>query len=264
MLRNRQLRIVSSAALIVGLAAAAHAATVTLTPTKDNTLYESATGALSSGAGPHLLVGRTGQASFSRRRALLAFDVAGSVPAGATITGASLSMHVSQTGAGPKSVELRRAVADWGEGTSDASANPGGGVAAQAGDATWIHTFSATTFWTTAGGDFTATASASTMVSGVGSYGWSSSGMAADVQSWLDQPAANFGWLVLGDESSSGTSKRFDSRQNSEADVRPMLTVEYSLPAVPADSRSTRILVGLLLAGGLGFAVWRRAVSTGH
>ena len=49
--------------------------------------------------------------------------------------------------------------------------------------------------------------------------------MVADVQSWLDNPANNFGWLVKGDESTSTTAKRFDSRQST---VPPVLTIEYT------------------------------------
>ncbi len=49
--------------------------------------------------------------------------------------------------------------------------------------------------------------------------------MVSDVQSWLDNPAGNFGWLVLGDESASPTSKRFDTR---ESTTPPVLTIEYT------------------------------------
>ena len=49
--------------------------------------------------------------------------------------------------------------------------------------------------------------------------------MIADVQSWLDNPATNFGWLVLGDESASATAKRFDTRESASP---PVLTIEYT------------------------------------
>ena len=49
----------------------------------------------------------------------------------------------------------------------------------------------------------------------------------ADVQSWLDSPAANFGWLLLGNESISQTTKRFDSKDNEGEANRPVLAVEY-------------------------------------
>ena len=52
--------------------------------------------------------------------------------------------------------------------------------------------------------------------------------MVADVQDWLDNPANNFGWIVIGDESSSRTAKRFDSRENPTEGNRPQLTVNYT------------------------------------
>ena len=58
------------------------------------------------------------------------------------------------------------------------------------------------------------TVSASQSVGDIGDYTWSSAQMIADVQSWLDNPAINFGWLVLGDESTSTTTKRFDTRES--------------------------------------------------
>ena len=49
--------------------------------------------------------------------------------------------------------------------------------------------------------------------------------MVADVQSWLDNPATNFGWLVLGDESMMMmTAKRFDTRESNNP---PVLTIQY-------------------------------------
>jgi hypothetical protein len=43
--------------------------------------------------------------------------------------------------------------------------------------------------------------------------------MVANVQSWLDNLASNFGWLVLGDESTSITSKRFDTWESASPPV---------------------------------------------
>ena len=51
--------------------------------------------------------------------------------------------------------------------------------------------------------------------------------MVADVQSWLDNPANNFGWLVLGDESAVLTAKRFDTRESA---IPPVLTIQYTAP----------------------------------
>src|SRR5207248_8531965 len=66
--------------------------------------------------------------------------------------------------------------------------------------------------------------------------------MAADVQSWLDDPASNFGWLVLGNEATSTTSKRFDTR---ETTTPPVLTVEYTESAPFTLSAARRKVGGI-------------------
>jgi cytochrome c peroxidase len=72
------------------------------------------------------------------------------------------------------------------------------------------------------------------MVGGLGDYTWgTTAGMIADVQAWLDAPQANFGWLLLGNEETWQTAKRFDSREHEEAEVRPRLIIEYIPESVP-------------------------------
>jgi hypothetical protein len=112
----------------------------------------------------------------------------------------------------------------------------GDGAPATINDATWRHRFFDTIFWTTEGGDFSATVSGSQSVGAVGMYTWSSSQMRADVQSWLDDPANNFGWLVLGDESAISTAKRFDTRESANP---PVLTIIYR-PAGPRPTPTPR------------------------
>jgi hypothetical protein len=133
-----------------------------------------------------------------------------------------------------RTIAVHRAGADWGEG---ASSSAGGlGATPAPGDATWLHTFFPGQFWTSQGGDFVAAVSASTPVGGVGFYSWKGPAMAGDVQAWLDQPATNFGWVLLGDETVSQTVKRFDSRENTTSANRPVLIVHYStsIPTRPS------------------------------
>lgn len=206
-------------------------------PGRDNTLYESPTGALSNGAGSSILAGRTAQASNSIRRGLLWFDVAGALPAGATVTEVVLRLTLTASNAGATDVGLHRVAADWGEGASNADAGPGSGAPAQAGDATWRHRFFSGTLWSSIGGDFAAAASASAAVDAPGDSWWGSTpALVADVQGWLDAPAQNFGWLVRGLETASGTAKRFDTRESPTPETRPELSIRYTLatPAVAA------------------------------
>ena len=199
---------------------------VTLSPTKDNTLYEDSSGSRSNGAGDHFFAGRTGEPFDSVRRAAIAFDF-GSIPPRARVARVALTLNMSRTQAGPEDVELRKLLADWGEGGSDAPAEEGEGTAADPGDATWLHTFFDTSTWAKPGGDFSDTVSAVVTVGGIGSYAWSSERMVADVQGWVDDPASNFGWLLKGNESQGRTAKRFDSKENASDSSRPTLTVEY-------------------------------------
>jgi hypothetical protein len=216
---------------------------VTINALKDNTLYESATGALSNGAGQHFFAGRTAQASGSIRRGLVAFNITGSIPSGATITNVTLSLNMSQTSSGNQTVDLHRVLANWGEGTSQASGNEGGGAPATTGDATWLHTFYNTSFWSAAGGDYSSTVSASQTVGTLGSYTWgSTSAMVADVQAWLNTPSSNFGWILVGNESAASTSKRFDTRENADSTNWPRLVVTYTIsPVVLQDSTGATV-----------------------
>jgi hypothetical protein len=222
---------------------------VTLGSSKDNTLYESAGGLLSNGAGQHFFAGRTNQLSGSIRRGLIAFDIAGAIPVGATILSVSLTLNMTQQpapGGGPEVITLHKVLADWGEGTSIAAGNEGGGASASAGDATWLHRTFNTSLWGTPGGDFDATASGSQTVSGVGSYTWESTPeMVADAQLWLDSPTSNFGWAVLGNESTTQTAKRFDTKEHINPDARPQLNVSYLPPVSVEEPSETPALFAL-------------------
>ena len=219
------------AALLGGAPSLAIAQLANINPIKDNTLYEfvPVDGDRSNALGLHFFTGETGMGEL--RRGVLAFDIAGNIPAGSAILGVTLTLNMSMTPSGTaRTTELHNLLADWGEGTSQASGGEGEGAPATTNDATWRHRFFDTIFWTTEGGDFSATVSASQSVGAVGMYTWSSPQMVADVQSWLDNPATNFGWLVLGDESEIATAKRFDTRESASP---PVLTILYRLAPTP-------------------------------
>ncbi|HEY0157078.1 MAG TPA: DNRLRE domain-containing protein [Thermoanaerobaculia bacterium] len=201
------------------------AQTIVLTPSKDNTLFESPSGDASNGVGVHLFAGATRR--FGLRRALLAFDVASQIPAGSRITRATLRLQVSQSISGSQPMTLHRVAADWGEGASNAGqSSDGGGATSHPGDATWAHRFFPNQPWTTLGGDFNAAADATAVVDFSGT--WESSElMIARVQGWLDQPATNFGWVIRGIENAGTTAKRFDSREIAAPERRPTLTIEF-------------------------------------
>lgn len=224
--RRRLLALAVAIALCALGEGLASAGTVNINPSKDNTLYEydPDIGDLSNALGMHFFAGKT--AMNMLRRGVLAFDIAGNIPPGATITAVSLTANMSKR---PQSIafvmELHKLLADWGEGTSLATGEEGMGAPATPNDATWRHRFFDTIFWNAQGGDFSATVSASQSVGDIGHYTWSSAQMVADVQEWLNNPASNFGWLMkVGDESLFVTAKRFDTRESNNP---PVLAITY-------------------------------------
>src|SRR5262245_19106551 len=80
-------------------AARAQSQVITLVADRDNTLYSSGSN-VSNGAGEHLFAGTSLHTS-TVRRALLRFDIASSVPAGAVIQRVDLRLNMSQTISGP-------------------------------------------------------------------------------------------------------------------------------------------------------------------
>lgn len=202
------------------------AETAFIEATQDNTLYESAEGELSNGAGDHFFAGLT--AAGDIRRGLIAFKDLSGIPNGATIQSVKLHLRMSATTTGPTPVNLLRVQANWGEGNSHAAAEEGQGGAAQLGDATWVHRFYDNQTWTTPGGDFVEVASATKQVDEEGAYIFgSTSAMVADVQDWKDNPGANFGWILIAAEDVN-SAKRFDSRSNPDELFRPLLEVKFS------------------------------------
>jgi hypothetical protein len=212
---------------------AATAETVFIEATQDNTLYESAEGDRSNGAGDHFFVGRT--ATGDLRRGLIAFKNLGAIPDGALIKAVRLHLRISREHTDPTTVSLLRVQADWGEGASDAINEEGQGAPAEAGDATWLYRFFDSEIWNTPGGDFAEVASAAREVDTVGTYTFgSTAGMVADVQGWKDNPDINFGWILIGAEDVNST-KRFDSRSHPDEAFRPLLELEYSTTGSPFD-----------------------------
>ncbi|MEM8946964.1 MAG: DNRLRE domain-containing protein [Planctomycetota bacterium] len=232
------------------LTSGTYAATVMLGASKDNTLFSNeSTGNVFSNALGSLFAGRTGPQGPGAQRALLAFDVASAIPAGATITDAQLTLDIARSGGGSGNdvYTLHRVEKDWGEGTSDTTR--GEGVAATPGDATWIHTIFDSETWDNPGGDFRERGTASATLSNFGPATWeSTTQMVLDVQAWLDDPSSNFGWILIGDESVSSSSRQFGSRESSFG--APVLQIGYVIPE-PTSAM-------LLLFGVAGAATARR------
>ena len=110
-----------------------------------------------------------------------------------------------------------------------------------------------TVFWASPGGDFQAVPSTSTPFgSGTGPVVFGSdAGLIADVQAWVAQPATNFGWMLLGEESNALNARRIGSREN--ATIAPVLTIQFEPPPPLPEARSVPTLSpwSLILLVGL-------------
>ncbi len=220
--------------MVIGLllllsAAPATAETIFVEATRDTTLIEDPAGALANGAGPVFFVGRTNQRQNSVRRGLIYFDVAAVLPEHARVESARVMLYMSPSNPAPHRIALHRLLFAWGEGTSYASG--GSGDFSAPGDASWIHTFYDDAFWVKPGGHFVVRASSWRDVGTSAFYTWESTQkMVADVRLWLAAPDRNFGWILLGDETTPQNVKSFASREEPDSALRPTLELTYSLP----------------------------------
>jgi hypothetical protein len=126
--------------------------------------------------------------------------------------------------------------------------------------------------WTNPGavGDFNPTASATTSVTGPVDtpYTWTSTpALVADVQSWLNTPATNFGWLLFNtNEATIRSLKAFYSRNATQDSSnlpnsldpawRPSLEVTYTTSAPPTGDYNHNGVVD-----AADYAVWRKTLN---
>lgn len=167
-----------------------------------------------------------------RNRALLRFDLS-SVPTGARIDSTTLKVEVTRVSANDYAIAqfgLHRLLVSWGEGASGSS---GQGAPATTGEATWVDRFAFTDSpWGQAGGgatnDYVPAASALNFIYNPSDYTFATTTQTvADVQLWLDQPATNFGWIIVCEnEGERYTARRIATRE--DPGNAPLLTVDYT------------------------------------
>lgn len=235
---------------------AARADVVTLNPSADTALHEYFPGN-NLGAQAWLTAGTTQNGP--RTRGLMQFDLTGVIPLGAIINSVTLTLEVTRTpidGDAPSNFLLHRMLVDWAEGTG--SGNPPTlGRAALPGETTWNERRAGAAPWGAPGGlagvDYAAAWSGQQFIYGenFSPYTFASTpGLVADAQRWLDQPASNFGWMMLTqDESANFSARRFASREDPFR--APILEIDFT----PVPEPSTWALLGL---AGVVWWGWRR------
>jgi hypothetical protein len=240
----------------------ARADSVTLFPSADCTLFELVP-SNSLGGVTWISAGTTQNGNTNR--ALMKFDVAAAVPPGSTITDVGLKVWVTRTpvdGNADSLFSLRRVLRPWNEGSNlPADPNyPGLGGPAAPGDATWIHNAFGESAWTIPGGqegvDFAAGFSSSTFIGGITAEGYffESGGAIADVQSWLDDPSSNFGWMLKTEEEDVNfTARRFGSRELGDPFESPQLTISYLPPLLITNVHVISNRLSLTFNADLGY-----------
>jgi len=217
-----------AAILLAFSSTTAWSATATINPSQDNTLAEDFPDN-SSGACDSIFSGLTDNGTGTARRTLLQFDITAAIPPGSIINSATLNMTVTRGGNHVDSTfSLHRTTSPWVEGVEGCGVRGGGQGEPSTGGATWNDAEAGVTAWGAPGGDFSATPSSSTLVNTLTPVWPSTATMVSDVQNWLDNPATNYGWVLIGDEVNKTTTRRFDSRQGA---IPPALEVDYTCTA---------------------------------
>ncbi len=241
----------SMASCLLSLSSASFltAGTVIIQPNKDTSIYSESNNSNATGS---LFAGEVSVTSnYALRRALVQFDVAGNVPAGATIDSVTVSLFLTQNGpAGDALFELHPLLSAWGVGTSSGS---GAGGPPTSGDATWTYRLFSSNSWGTPGGDFGATSGTTTIGSSPGTtYTFSSQpGMVTNVQNWLGNPGSNFGWILkVANETPGIVSAKVLASSEALVSDRPTLTVNFTPAPEPGS-------FGLVVAG-VGMLIGRR------
>ena len=237
------MRNTAAAVVLCSVVAASQAQVAVLTPTKDNTIIRdlnNASVARSNALGIQTFAGRTAFNAAYVQRTLYKFDIAGAVPAGATVTDVTLTLQMTLSGGATTApLKLHRLLADWGEGTS--SAFGGSGAPSTTGDASWAYRFFPTVLWAAAGGDFVSTpTTALTTTIGSGTVVLpTSSAFVDDVQAIVDGTEADFGWMLRNDETTLGSARAFSSREEPSVAARPTLRLSFT-PPCPSDINRDR------------------------
>jgi hypothetical protein len=173
-----------------------------------------------------------------RTRALLRFDLSG-LPTNTVIQSATLTVQVTQQpidGYDFTAFGLHRMFRPWGEGNKIPVTQPGQGVPATAGEATWLHAFYPTNQWAEPGGqpgtDYSSIESSFEIIYDVANSPYvfpSTPELVDDVQLWINKPVTNHGWMLrCADELPRFTARRLGTRE--DANNAPVLELKYLVP----------------------------------
>jgi len=228
--------------------------TVTITSVSRDTYLDQANSSTNYGAATPITVKTS---SGANRRVLVRMSGGSLPPSGSAVKSGSLSLYMSTAPTSSRTYGAYRITNNnWTEGTGTAGSG-----------ATW-NLYDGVTTWTTAGGDFngTATATSATGTSSAVRITWN---ILADVQGWVNGTYSNNGTLIKDQTESSSTAytASFSSREDATTTNRPQLTVSYLQPVtnLAATAGNTQVTLYWTLPGSspdyTGALVLRKTVS---
>lgn len=174
----------------------------------------------------------------STAKILLQFDLT-SIPVGAVIDSAIITLWHTTSGGSGVSVSIHRALTDWFEGDGNNSPPSGNG-------STWLlRNVSGSVAWGAAGGqagtDYATTATDTTTVTGtVAPFDWD---VTSDVQDFVDGVVTNRGWWFI---VTATAARSFRSSDHPTTGERPAITVTYSIPPTEGSAIGTSTVTGHL------------------
>ena len=230
----RTLTVFASACFLCFQTSVCNAQTLDLDAIEDTTIYSNVVD--NNGGGHAFNIAGTAN-NGNERRSLLRFDLAGIAP-GSTVNSASLDLDITQVGNTGGTFQLFRLDTDWGEGSGVGNQ----GAAALAGEATWNSAEFGSVDWATPGGSFFPQLLSEVSITSTGVSSFSSSDNFIDaIQSIVDDPTQNFGFLISS-SSGAGSAIRIGSREGGSA---ASLSVDFT--AIPEPTGIS--ILALSLAG---------------
>ncbi len=157
--------------------------------------------------------------SWNPSRGLLRFDLTPLVPANVTVVKAYLELHAID-GAGPVGFVVHELTKEFEE----------GGNCNLSGAASWVSA-TATTMWTTPGGDYNPAPMSSVVSDSINPITIELN--PSVVQKWINSPSKNYGMMIKASPETGVDECRgaeFASSENSTLSYRPKLTIYYTLP----------------------------------
>ena len=229
----RALTVFASACFLCFQTSVCNAQTVNLDATEDTTIYSEN---VDNNGGEHAFSIAGTANNGNERRSLLQFDLSGIAP-GSLVNSASLDLDITQVGNTGGTFQLFRLDTDWAEGRGVGNQ----GAAALAGEATWNSAEFGSVDWTP-GGSFFPQLLSEVSITSTGEASFSSSDNFIDaIQSIVDDPTQNFGFLISS-SSGNGSAIRIGSREGGSA---ASLSVDFT--AIPEPTGIS--ILALSLAG---------------